>query len=137
MPSQLKVSSRIWYLPFAGSEATGLDLTCRNGRVQQKYDGRPILNAQIEMANVAIGGQQFLQRPPVECIRSRIAARLGWLGVELDPTANAAHAMRVSRPKSRVAVYVIPTDEELMIARHTLALLAARDDEKRRYAASV
>jgi acetate kinase len=45
--------------------------------------------------------------------------------------------MRLSRPKSRVAVYVIPTDEELMIARHTLALLAARGDEKARYAASV
>ena len=56
-------------------------------------------------------------------IRSRIAARLGWLGVELDPTANAAHAMRISRRNSRVAVYVIPTDEELMIARHTLTLL--------------
>jgi acetate kinase len=68
-------------------------------------------------------------------IRSRIAARLGWLGVELDPTANAAHAMRISRRNSRVAVYVIPTDEELMIARHTLALLSVKDDERRRYAA--
>jgi acetate kinase len=56
-------------------------------------------------------------------IRSRIAARLGWLGVELDPTANAAHALRISRANGRVAVYVIPTDEELMIARHTVALL--------------
>ena len=49
-------------------------------------------------------------------------------------TANAAHAMRVSRPNSRIAVYVIPTDEELMIARHTLALLAARDEAKQRQA---
>src|SRR5271166_6525936 len=65
-------------------------------------------------------------------IRSRTAARLGWLGLELDPPANAAHAMRISRASSRVAVYVIPTDEELMIARHTLALLPAQDDAKRR-----
>ncbi|HEY7244062.1 MAG TPA: acetate/propionate family kinase, partial [Xanthobacteraceae bacterium] len=64
-------------------------------------------------------------------IRSRIAARLGWLGVELDPTANAAHALRISRANSRVAVYVIPTDEELMIARHTMALLPTPIAERR------
>jgi acetate kinase len=58
-------------------------------------------------------------------IRARIAARLGWLGAVLDPEANAAHASRISAPHSRVALYVIPTDEELMIARHTLATLSA------------
>jgi acetate kinase len=58
-------------------------------------------------------------------LRARIAEKLGWLGVALDPAANAARATRISRPESRVAVYVIPTDEELMIARHTLALLMA------------
>jgi acetate kinase len=56
-------------------------------------------------------------------IRARIAARLGWLGAVLDEEANATHASRISTPKSRVALYVIPTDEELMIARHTLAAL--------------
>jgi acetate kinase len=56
-------------------------------------------------------------------LRARIAEKLSWLGVALDPAANAARATRISRPESRVAVYVIPTDEELMIARHTLALL--------------
>jgi acetate kinase len=56
-------------------------------------------------------------------VRSRIAARLEWLGAELDLTANAAHALRISRANSRIALYVVPTDEELMIARHTVALL--------------
>ncbi|MTH61663.1 acetate/propionate family kinase [Paracoccus litorisediminis] len=56
-------------------------------------------------------------------IRARIAQTLGWLGVEMDPKANAAGATLISTPASRVAVHVIPTDEELMIARHTLALI--------------
>ena len=57
-------------------------------------------------------------------IRARIAERLGWLGAELDPAANAAGATLISAPASKVALYVLPTDEELMIARHTLALIA-------------
>jgi len=56
-------------------------------------------------------------------IRERISGKLAWLGVDLDREANAAGAALISGPQSRVAVYVIPTDEELMIARHTLALL--------------
>ncbi|OCP15470.1 MULTISPECIES: acetate/propionate family kinase [unclassified Ensifer] len=59
-------------------------------------------------------------------IRARIAEGLAWLGAELDPTANDAGAMLISAPASRVALYLIPTDEELMIARHTLALLRTR-----------
>lgn len=59
-------------------------------------------------------------------IRARIAERLGWLGAELDPAANEAGATLISTPTSKVALYVLPTDEELMIARHTLALVAAR-----------
>ena len=58
-------------------------------------------------------------------IRARIAARLGWLGAVLDARANSAHAPRISVAESRVALYIIPTDEELMIARHTLAALSA------------
>jgi acetate kinase len=57
-------------------------------------------------------------------MRARIAKTLAWLGIELDPSANATRGPLISRPDSRVAVYVLPTDEELMIARHTLALLA-------------
>jgi acetate kinase len=58
-------------------------------------------------------------------IRARIAARLGWLGAVLDAKANGAHALCISAPDSRLGLYVIPTDEELMIARHTLAALSA------------
>jgi acetate kinase len=58
-------------------------------------------------------------------MRARIADQLAWLGVALDPAANAAHAPLISRKDSRVAVYVIPTNEELMIAQHTLNLLKA------------
>ena len=56
-------------------------------------------------------------------VRARIAARLAWLGAVLDPAANVARTALISRPQSRIALYVVPTDEELMIARHTLALL--------------
>jgi acetate kinase len=54
--------------------------------------------------------------------RARIAEKLAWLGV-FDPAANAAGKSLISRPESRVAVLVVPTDEELMIAQHTLAFL--------------
>jgi len=56
-------------------------------------------------------------------VRERICAGLGFLGVELDPAANEAHAGTISTPGSRVAVRVIPTNEELMIARHTAGVL--------------
>jgi acetate kinase len=58
-------------------------------------------------------------------IRASVGERLAWLGLELDPKANAGGATRIARSESRVACYVIPTDEELMIARHTLHLLRA------------
>ena len=56
-------------------------------------------------------------------IRARIADQLGWLGVTLDDAENSRHARLISRSGSRIPVYVIPTDEELMIAQHTLSLL--------------
>jgi acetate kinase len=58
-------------------------------------------------------------------VRARVAERLTWLGVELDPAANEASAPTISGRQSRVAVLVVPTDEELMIARHTLAALSS------------
>ena len=58
-------------------------------------------------------------------MRARIAERLAWFGVALDPAANAGRGPLISTKESRVAVYVLPTDEELMIARHTLSLLSA------------
>jgi acetate kinase len=60
-----------------------------------------------------------------ESIRARIANRLGWLGIVLDPAENARHALRISR-SGTTPVYVVPTDEELMIAQHTLSLLLNR-----------
>jgi acetate kinase len=59
-------------------------------------------------------------------MRARIAGRLAWLGVALDEAANAARKPLISGSESRVAVYALPTNEELMIARHTLALVSAR-----------
>jgi len=54
-------------------------------------------------------------------VRARVAEKLGWLGVTLDAAANRAKATRISAADSRVPVFVIPTDEERMIASHTLA----------------
>jgi acetate kinase len=58
-------------------------------------------------------------------IRARICAQAAWLGVDLDPAANAVHGPCISAPGSAAAAYVVPTDEESMIARHVLRLLAA------------
>ena len=57
-------------------------------------------------------------------IRALVCERLSYLGIELDEAANRAGAPLISTAGSRVAVRVIPTDEERMIARHTDALLA-------------
>lgn len=59
-------------------------------------------------------------------IRALIAERLGWLGVTIDPAENDKHSGKISRSDSKIPVYVVPTDEELMIAQHTLALLMSR-----------
>jgi acetate kinase len=56
-------------------------------------------------------------------IRKRIGAASAWLGVELDERANAKHGPRITTDRSRVSAWVIPTNEELMIARHTGRLL--------------
>jgi acetate kinase len=58
-------------------------------------------------------------------MRARIAEKLAWLGATLDADANAARGPLISKRDSRVAIYVIPTNEELMIAQHTLELLSA------------
>lgn len=56
-------------------------------------------------------------------IRAMVARRLGWLGAELDETANARGTLLISMPESRVKLYVLPTSEETMIARHTLDIV--------------
>ncbi|MGT2504297.1 acetate/propionate family kinase [Bradyrhizobium guangxiense] len=60
-------------------------------------------------------------------IRSAIGARLGWLGVRVDATANEEARERISRSDSAVDVLVIPTNEELAIARHCAALVHGHD----------
>ena len=57
-------------------------------------------------------------------VRAAVCKRLAWTGLELNAQANAANERAISTPSSAVEVHVIPTDEELMIARHTLALIS-------------
>jgi acetate kinase len=57
-------------------------------------------------------------------IRARVVEKLRWLGADLNADANAAGDLVISRRESRVRLMVMPTDEELMIARHTLSLLS-------------
>ena len=57
-------------------------------------------------------------------VRGALCERLAWLGVVLDPAANASGGPKISSDASAVSVWVIPTDEELMIACHTQAVLA-------------
>jgi acetate kinase len=55
-------------------------------------------------------------------IRARVCRNAAWLGVTLDEAANEAGGPRISREGGRVSAWVIPTDEERMIARHTSRL---------------
>jgi acetate kinase len=57
-------------------------------------------------------------------IRARICKAAAWLGVDLDAASNQSGGSRISTAASRVAAWTIPTNEELMIARHTERLLA-------------
>ena len=63
-------------------------------------------------------------------MRARISDKLIWLGGELDPAANASNATTISTAESRFPIYVIPTNEELMIARHTLGVLTKKPVKK-------
>lgn len=63
-------------------------------------------------------------------IRRRVCQQAAWLGLELDEAANAAKGPRITTEASKVSAWVIPTDEELMIARHTRRLIAERRDQK-------
>ncbi len=64
-------------------------------------------------------------------LRAAVAEKLGWLGVALNAQANAAGGLLISSADSKTRLYVVPTDEELMIARHTLALLNAGSRQPR------
>lgn len=56
-------------------------------------------------------------------IREKVLERLVWLGVDIDPDANADNAFRISTGESRVSAYVIATNEEQVIADEVLAIL--------------
>ncbi len=60
-------------------------------------------------------------------VRERVLEGMEWIGIELDRTANRASAQVISTERSRVRVFVIPTDEEAMIARQTIAVLDRAD----------
>ena len=56
-------------------------------------------------------------------IRERVCRDAAWLGIEIDAAANGRGIPRISAPRSRVTAWVVPTNEELMIARHTQRVL--------------
>jgi acetate kinase len=56
-------------------------------------------------------------------VRGSICRHLGWLGLTIDEVANSMHAGIISAPDTQIEVPVIPTDEEVMIAHHTLNLM--------------
>jgi acetate kinase len=58
-------------------------------------------------------------------IRARVCKDAEWIGISLDDKANEAGGPRISQPASKVSAWVIPTDENLMIASHTRHLLDA------------
>lgn len=60
-------------------------------------------------------------------VRARVCRDMQWLGVEFDETANDAGGPRITRLSSAASAWVIPTDENLMIAQHTFQLLASLD----------
>ena len=56
-------------------------------------------------------------------VRERVCEGLGFLGVRLDPDRNGAHAPLISSDDATVTVRVVPTDEDLVVARHTRRLI--------------
>jgi acetate kinase len=67
-------------------------------------------------------------------IRRRICKASRWLGLDLDETKNANQGQRISSPQSKVSAWVIPTNEEFMIAHHTGTLLGLRSQSGERVA---
>ncbi|MBN2630995.1 MAG: acetate/propionate family kinase [Rhodobacteraceae bacterium] len=62
-------------------------------------------------------------------IRARICERLGWMGIEVDPTRNAENAQVISSDQARTTVMVVPTNEELVIARAARAAVGLAEQE--------
>ena len=64
-------------------------------------------------------------------VRQAVVKRLAWLGIELDTAANASGELIISPKQSPLPCYIVPTDEELMIATHTLRLLQAHPSREK------
>ncbi|MGZ8181848.1 MAG: acetate/propionate family kinase [Methylobacter sp.] len=62
-------------------------------------------------------------------IRTKVCQQAAWLGLELDDSANEATAMRISTANSKLSAWIVPTDENLMIARHTLRQVTCNGDK--------
>src|SRR5258708_7734233 len=58
-------------------------------------------------------------------LREAVVTKLAWLGASLDRDANERHGPRISSQDSKISVWVIPTNAEVMIARHTAAIVSA------------
>ena len=55
-----------------------------------------------------------------DVIRAKVCRQAAWLGLELDESANEKTTRRISMPDSKLSAWIVPTDENLMIAHHTL-----------------
>jgi len=126
------VNARAGLLGVSGTSADLRDLLAREGSDARAadavglfcYQARKFLGALAAVLGgldslVFTGGIGEHAAP----IRSRICAGLEFLGLQIDERRNAEHAPIISAEHSRVMVRVIPTDEALMIARHTYRLL--------------
>jgi len=88
------------------------------------------LNRELGSMAAALGGLDALVftggiGENSRAVRRRVVEAGQWLGLAIDLAANEGSAQRISPPDSKVAVWVIPTNEELMIARHTWRVLGA------------
>jgi acetate kinase len=132
------VNHRSGLLGVSGTSSDMRDLLGRSARDPRAADAVDLFCYQarkwIGAYAAALGGLDTLvfaggigeNAPPV---RARICEGLGFLGISLDGRRNAANAALVS--KGRVSVRVIPTDEELMIARSTVKILGRRAPNQR------
>jgi acetate kinase len=81
---------------------------------------------EIGSAAAAIGGLDALVftggiGENAATVRQRALEALTWLGLAVDPAANARHHLDITMPDSRISAHVVPCDEELMIAEAALA----------------
>jgi acetate kinase len=129
------VNKEAGLLGVSGSSADMQDLLAREAADPRAaeavelfcYQARKFLGALV----AALGGLDTLVFTAgigehAAVIRARICDGLQYLGLEVDAARNARHAPIISSDASRVVVRVIPTDEDLMIARHTYRLIAEK-----------